>query len=124
LLVGFSIVASVLTMLGVYGVLSLSVGSRKKEIAVRKAIGAQVHQIVRLTILEASRVMVVGGLLGLITAVAIGRLLQAFLFEVRPADPLALAAAAFVLTIAALVACCGPAWRAGSVDPIEALRQD
>jgi putative ABC transport system permease protein len=105
-------------------VLSLSVGSRRKEIAVRKAIGAQAHQIVRLTIVEASRVMVVGGLLGLIAALAIGRLLQAFLFDVRPADPLALAAAAFVLTLAALIACCGPAWRAGRVDPSEALRQD
>ena len=58
------------------------------------------------------------------SALAIGRLLQAFLFDVRPADPLALAAAAFVLTLAALIACCGPAWRAGRVDPSEALRQE
>ena len=124
LLSGFAVGATLLAVVGLYGVLSLSVGSRRKEIAVRKAIGAQAHQIVRLTIVEASRVMVVGGLLGLIAALAIGRLLQAFLFDVRPADPLALAAAAFVLTLAALIACCGPAWRAGRVDPSEALRQD
>ena len=124
LLSAFAVGATLLAVVGLYGVLSLSVGSRKKEIAVRKAIGAQAHQIVRLTIVEASHVMVVGGLLGLLAALAIGRLLQAFLFDVRPADPLALASAVFVLTVSALVACCGPAWRAARVDPIQALRQD
>jgi putative ABC transport system permease protein len=123
LLSGFAIAATLLAVVGLYSVLSLSVGSRTKEIAVRKAIGAQRYQIVRLMAGEASRVMLAGVVLGIAAAFAVGRLLRAFLFEVRPADPVALAAAAAVLALAAFAACCRPAWRAGRVDPMEALRQ-
>jgi putative ABC transport system permease protein len=124
LLSGFAMAATLLAVVGLYGVLSLSVGSRTREIAVRKAVGAQSHQIVGLMLGDASRVMLAGVILGMASAFAIGRLLASFLFEVRPADPLVLAAAAAVLGLAAFAACCRPAWRAGRVDPMEALRQE
>ena len=91
-------------IVGLYGVLSLSVGSRMKELAVRKAIGAQGRQIVGLVIGEGSRLIAVGLVLGVIAALAVGRLLESLLFDVKPADPLTLAGAAIVFALVALLA--------------------
>jgi putative ABC transport system permease protein len=124
LLTGFAVTATLLALVGLYGVLSLSVGSRTKEIAVRKAIGAEWPQIVRLVLAEGARLIVAGVVLGTIAALALGRLLEALLFDVRPADPLALAGAAMAFGLAALLACALPAWRAGRVGLMEALRQE
>jgi putative ABC transport system permease protein len=124
LLTGFAGVATLLAIVGLYGVLSLSVGSRTKELAVRKAIGAQRHQIVGLIIGEGSRLIAVGLVLGIVAALAVGRLLQSLLFDVKPADPLTLAAAAIVFAFVALLACLVPARRAGRVELMEALRQE
>ena len=124
LLTGFAAAATLLALVGLYGVLSLSVGSRTKEIAVRKAVGAQDRQIVRLVLGEVARLVVVGLTLGTVAALVLGRLLQALLFDVKPADPLSLAAAAVLFALAALAACLRPATRAGRVDLMEALRQD
>ena len=99
LLTGFAVVATLLALVGLYGVLSLSVGSRTKEIAVRKAIGAQGRQIVGLVLGEGSRLIAVGLVLGVVAALAVGRLLEALLFDVKPADPLALAGAAIVFAL-------------------------
>jgi putative ABC transport system permease protein len=124
LLTGFAVAATLLALVGLYGVLSLSVGSRTKEIAVRKAVGAQDRQIVRLVLGEVARLVAVGLSLGTLAALVLGRLLQALLFDVKPADPLSLAAAAVLFAVAALAACLRPASRAGRVDLMEALRQD
>jgi putative ABC transport system permease protein len=124
LLMGFAGVATLLAVVGLYGVLSLSVGSRMKELAVRKAIGAQRHQIVGLVVGEGFRLIGVGLVLGLAAALMVGRLLESLLFDVRPADPLTLAGAAVVFSIAALLVCLVPAHRAGRVELTDALRQD
>jgi putative ABC transport system permease protein len=124
LLTGFAGVATLLAIVGLYGVLSLSVGSRMKELAVRKAIGAQRHQIVGLVIGEGSRLIAVGLVLGVVAALAVGRLLESLLFDVKPADPLTLAGAAVVFALVALLACLVPARRAGRVELMEALRQE
>ena len=87
LLSAFAVVATLLAVVGLYGVLSLSVGSRTKEIAVRKAVGAQEHQIVRLVLGEVARLVLAGLAAGTIAALAVGRLLGTLLFEVRAADP-------------------------------------
>jgi putative ABC transport system permease protein len=123
LLTGFSLAASLLALVGIYGVLSLSVGARTKEIAVRKAIGAQRSEILRLVLGEGIRLIALGVLLGTIVALLLGSLLQALLFEVQPTDPITLAGAAMLFTIVALLACVLPAWRAARVDLMEALRQ-
>jgi predicted permease len=124
LLTGFAGTAMLLALVGLYGVLSLSVGSRTKEIAVRKAVGAQAYQVVALVLGEGSRLIVLGLVLGIIAALSVGRLLQALLFDVHPGDPLALGLAAVLFGLIALMACFVPAWRAGRVDLMEALRQE
>ena len=124
LLAGFAVAATLLALVGLYGVLSLSVGARTKEIAVRKAVGAQSRQIVGLVLGEGSRLVGVGLVLGLLCALYVGRILEALLFDVQPADPWSLASAAVVFGLVALVACLMPALRAGRVDVMESLRQE
>ncbi len=123
LLIGFAAVATLLALVGLYGVLSLSVNSRTKEIAVRKAVGAQRHQIVQLVLGEGSKLVAGGLLLGAIVALLVGRLLQTLLFDVRPSDPIALGTAAIAFGVVALAACLLPAYRASRVDLMESLRQ-
>jgi putative ABC transport system permease protein len=124
LLVGFSVVASILSLVGIYGMLSLSVGSRVKEVAVRMAIGAQWHQILRLVLSEAFRPIAVGLISGCVVALWLGRILAAFLFQVKPVDPAALGTAAFTFAAVALLASVLPALRAARIHPMEALRYE
>jgi putative ABC transport system permease protein len=124
LLMGFSVVAMLLALIGVYGVLSLSVGSRTKEIAVRKAVGAEWHGIVRMVLGEGFRLVGLGVVLGAAIALAIGHLLSALLFEVQSTDPAMLTGAALLFSAFALTACAIPAWRATRVDLMEALRRE
>jgi putative ABC transport system permease protein len=124
LLTVFSLAATSLALVGLYGVLSLSVGSRTKEIAVRKAVGAQRHEILRLILGEGTRLIALGLALGTAVAVLVGHLLGALLFDVQPADPLVLAGAAVLFGVVALAACSLPAVRAARVDLMEALRQE
>jgi putative ABC transport system permease protein len=122
LLVGFAAVASVLTLVGIYGVLSLSVAARRREIAIRAAVGAGGRDIRRLVIGEAARLIAGGVASGIAAAVVLSRVLQSFLFEVSPADPLTLAVMGLLFTGVALLACWVPTRRAVNVDPLEALR--
>ena len=121
LLVGFSLVGTVLTLVGIYGVLSLSVASRRREIAIRTAIDAQRRDIRNLIFAEGFW-MIGGGLVaGMAAALVLGRVLKVFLFEVEPADPISLIGAGLLFASVAL-ACWVPARRAASVNPLEALR--
>ena len=124
LLIGFAVVATLLALVGLYGVLSLSVNSRTKEIAVRKAVGAQRHQIVQLIAGEGSKLVAGGLLLGAIVAVLIGRLLQTLLFDVSPSDPIALGIAAISFGAVSCAACLISAYRASRVELMDALRQE
>ena len=124
LLIGFSILATALALVGIYGVLSLSVGSRQKEIAVRKAVGAQGRDILRLILGEGSRMIAIGIVLGAVVSIFVGRALENYLFEVRPTDPLSVGIAALVFGLVALVICLLPATRAAGTDLRSALHQD
>lgn len=124
LLFGFSVVATVLALVGIYGVVSLSVGSRIKEIAVRKAIGAQQGDILRSILAEGGRLILVGVTLGAAVAVLVGRALEAQLYDVQSADPISLAAATLVFGVVALGACMLPAVRAARTDLSAALHQE
>jgi putative ABC transport system permease protein len=124
LLIGFAVAATLLAVVGLYGVLSLSVNARIKEIAVRKAIGAQGHEIVRLIVGEGAKLVAGGLVFGVIVAVFVGRLLQTLLFDVKPSDPLALGVAALAFGSVAVMVCLLPALRASRVDLMEALRQE
>jgi len=124
LLVGFSIVASVLTLVGVYGVLSLSVASRRREIAVRSAVGAQRRDIRSLVFADAFRLIAGGVLAGIVAAVVLSRGLTSFLFEVTPTDGPTLIGVGLLFAGVALLACWIPTRRAASIDPLEALRSE
>jgi putative ABC transport system permease protein len=124
LLIGFAVVATSLALVGIYGVLSLSVGSRVKEIAVRKAVGAQHHDIIRMILSEGGRLIAIGVALGIVLAVVFGRALEAHLFQVRSADPISLATAAAIFGAVAVGACLVPALRAARTDLLEALHQE
>ena len=90
----------------------------------RKAVGAQGHQIIQLVITEGSKLVAAGVVLGALVAVFVGRLLQALLFDVQPSDPIALGIAALAFGAVAVAACLPPAHRASRVDLVEALRQE
>jgi putative ABC transport system permease protein len=90
LLVGFSIVGSALTLVGLYGVLSLSVTSRRRELAIRAAVGAQQRHIRRLILGEGFRLIASGVTTGLAIALFLSRVLKSLLFGVAPSDPLTL----------------------------------
>jgi putative ABC transport system permease protein len=124
LLVGFAVVASVLTLVGIYGVLSLSMAARRREIAVRAAIGAQGRDIRNLVLSDALRLIGGGVLSGIVAAVVLSRIFRSFLFEVEPTDPATLAGVGLLFGAVALLACWVPTRRAVQVDPLEALRYE
>ena len=124
LLVGFSLVASVLALVGIYGVLSLSVTARRRELAIRAAVGAERRDIVNLVLGEGFRLIAGGVVAGLIIAFLLTRFLISFLFEVSTLDPFTLIGVAALFTIVALVACWIPARRASRVNPMVALRYE
>jgi putative ABC transport system permease protein len=124
LLVGFACGAGLLALVGLYGVLSFTAGSRRKELAIRSAVGAQRVDILSLILGEGLRLILVGVLLGIGAALALGRLLGSLLFEVKPTDLSTMIWAALAFTIAGLLACWLPARRAARVDPMEALRTE
>jgi putative ABC transport system permease protein len=122
LLVGFAVVASVLTLAGVYSVLSLSVTARRREIAIRSAVGAARGTIMGLVLRDGLKLIAGGIVIGLAIAFVLARALQTLLFGVGPADPLTLTAAALAFVLVALLACWLPATRAARIDPAEALK--
>jgi putative ABC transport system permease protein len=124
LLTGFSFIGSVLTLVGIYGVLSLSVAARRRELAIRSAVGAEHKDIRNLVLGEGLRLVAGGILLGLGAALLLSRVLRAFLFGVEPTDPFTLISAGLLFTGVALLACWVPMRRAAKVNPLEALRYE
>jgi putative ABC transport system permease protein len=124
LLVGFASVASALTLIGIYGVLSLSVAARRREIAIRTAIGAEQGDILKLVFGEGLRLIAGGVVAGLAASLFLSQFLKAFLFGVQPTDPLILLGVGAVFVGVSLLACWVPARRATKVDPLDALRDE
>jgi len=122
LLVGFSLVGTLLTVVGVYGVLGLWVASRRRDIAIRMAIGAHRRDIRNLVFGEGFRLVAGGIVVGIAGALAVARVLQSLLFEVAPTDPVTIGAAVLLFTSVTLIACWAPTRRAAAIDPLEALR--
>jgi putative ABC transport system permease protein len=122
LLVGFSIVGTVLTLVGIYGVISLSVAARRRELAIRTAVGAQRGDIRRLVFVEGFRLIAGGVLTGAAAALLLSGALRSFLYEVEPTDPGMLVGAGLLFTVVGLLACWAPTRRAADIDPLEALR--
>ena len=120
----FASLALVLAMVGIYGVISYSVTQATQEIGIRMALGARRGDVLRIVFGYAGVLMAAGLALGVVAALAAGRLLAAQLFEVKPTDPATYAAVASVLLATGLLACTIPALRAMRVDPLVALRNE
>jgi putative ABC transport system permease protein len=124
LLAGFSLVGSVLALVGIYGVLALSVGSRKREIAIRMAVGAQRRTVVSMVLCGGLRLIGLGVVIGTGMAMGLSHLLRTFLFGIEPTDPITFTMVAILFGGIALLACLIPAFRATRVDPMTALRYE
>ena len=118
----FALLASVLAILGIFGVMSYSVGQRTQEMAVRVALGAQRSRVIGLVVGQGMSVAALGLVAGVLGALGLTRFLSSFLFDVKPTDIGTFIVALLLLTGASLVACYIPARRASSVDPVQALR--
>ncbi len=120
----FATVALVLSVIGVYGVLSFTVSQRWREIGIRMALGAATRDVLGLMLWKGLWPVAVGLTLGLGAALATTRVLAKMLFEVRPSDPLVLLGVVGLLLSAAFVAVLVPARRASRVDPLIAVRSE
>jgi putative ABC transport system permease protein len=114
--------ALLLGALGIYGVLSYSVSLRRQELGLRIALGASSQDLYRLVLTGGLGLALAGLVIGGAGAFALSRVLGGLLYEVDPGDPLAYAAAAAAILIAAALACYLPARRAAKADPMLALR--
>jgi predicted permease len=120
----FGGLAALLAMIGLYGVISYIVATRRNEIGIRMALGASRPTIIGVILRQTMYVLAMGVTLGIAFALAAGRGAASLLFGLQPSDPLALLGAAGFLIVIALVASYVPAWRASRIDPAIALRYE
>lgn len=116
--------ALLLAALGVYGVVSYAVSQRTHELGVRVAVGAARFDVMRLVLGQGLRLALLAVAAGLVGSIALSGVLSGLLYGVDPLDPATLLGSAGLLTLVALAASGGPAWRATRVDPVIALRAE
>jgi predicted permease len=120
----FAFLALSLAVIGTYGVMSYSVGQRIHEFGVRMALGAKPSDVVGLVVRQGLRLALAGVALGIVSALALGRVLNSLLYGISAGDPLTFTAVSFVAIAMAWLACYVPARRATGVDPMIALRSE
>jgi predicted permease len=120
----FSLLALILSGVGIYGVISYVAGQRTNEIGIRVALGAQRRDILRMVVGEGMRVALLGILIGVTAALALTRLMNNLIFGVGAWDPVTFIGVVTVLGTVAVAACYVPAQRATRIDPIIALRYE
>ena len=124
LFVALGALALVVATIGIYSVLAYTMSQRMHEMGVRIALGAQAADVHRLVLTEGLRVVAIGAAIGVLLALAGGRLIASLLYSVSSRDPLTLVASVAILLTAGAVAGAIPAWRASRVDPVVTLRSN
>ena len=124
LLTLFSLIAVLLSAVGIFGLMAQVVSRRTAEIGLRMALGAGPGDVLRMVLHQGLSLSAIGATAGLCGAFALARVLHSMLFGIGPADPVSYAAAIVAMALAVLIACGLPAWRAACVDPLVALRDD
>ena len=120
----FALLATLLAAVGLYGVLAYSIAQRTNEIGVRMALGADGSRVRRMVLRQVGLMTLIGGVVGIAAALALGRAARSILFEIQSYDPVVVALAAIVLTLVALGAGYIPALRASRIEPVQALRYE
>jgi putative ABC transport system permease protein len=120
----FSALTALLAAVGLFSVLAYMVGQRRRELALRQALGAQVADVLALIVAEGLRLAAVGLVLGLVVSLAVTRLLQGLLYQISAWDTATYAGAAVALGVAALFATLLPALSAAAIPPATALQED
>jgi putative ABC transport system permease protein len=120
----FAVIGLMLAAVGIYGVMSYGVEQRTHEIGIRAALGANRSDTLRLVLLQAARMSLVGIASGITASFWLTELISAQLFGVKPSDPLTFVAVPLILLAVALAAACVPALRATRIDPLTALRHE
>jgi len=124
LMTSFSLVALLLSTIGLYGVISSAARQQTHDIGIRLALGALARDVQRLVLRDALSVVGAGAVIGIVVALMAGRVLSSQLFGVSPIDPISLALATTLLLAVGLGAAYLPAHRAGRTDPVEVLRSE
>jgi len=120
----FGVLATILAIIGLYGVMAYMVSRRAREIGIRMALGAQSNSVVWMILREVLRLVAIGVATGLPAALALSRIVQAQLYGIQPYDPLSVAAATLLLAGVAVLAGYIPARRAAAYDPVRVLRYE
>jgi putative ABC transport system permease protein len=120
----FAALALILSIVGIYGVISYSVSQRTHELGLRMALGAQQSDVLRLVVMQGLKLTLTGLALGLAATFVVSRFLASLLFGVSPTDLPTFVTVSIVLATVALLACYIPARRATKVDPMIALRYE
>ena len=124
LLTVFGAVALALAAIGIYGVMSCLVGQRTREMGIRLALGATPVEVRMLIVRRGATLGAIGASVGLLAALALGRVIENRLHQVAGGDPWILAVSVGVLFGVTVLACAAPAWRASMIDPAVTLRQE
>ncbi len=122
--IAFAVLATLLATVGLYGVLAYSVTQRTKEIGLRMALGAGTGRVRGMVLTQVVRMTIIGGTLGLVAALFLGRAAESLLYGLDGSDPFVFVAVAVLLTGVALAAGYVPAHVASKIDPMEALRYE
>jgi ABC-type antimicrobial peptide transport system permease subunit len=120
----FAGLALLLAAIGIYSVLAYNVRRRGREIGIRMALGAQVTDVLRLIVIDAMQPTLIGLVIGILGALALGRVLSTLVYGVSATDPATFAAVSLILAGVAIIASLVPAYRAVKVEPVKTLRDE
>jgi ABC-type antimicrobial peptide transport system permease subunit len=120
----FSLLATVLASIGLYGVMAYSVARRTRDMGIRMALGAERSDVLWLVLRQAMALVAIGMVIGVPVTLALARLVSSLLFGLQANDPVVLTLAGVTLAVVAAVASYLPARRASRLDPMRALRYE